>query len=115
MLFPVYHLFKFILENKAFEVITSQSSDPLSIDILALLSGMNLKMVLMNFTGDIQNVRLNDIPGKFSLKQLNAINFAEAVSELNWYQNTSIIQIGPGEKLLLEPFSLSFLEGKVHT
>jgi hypothetical protein len=115
MLFPVFHLFKFILENKAFEVIASQSSDPLSIDILALSSGTNLKIVLMNFTGDIQSVRLNDIPAKFSLKQLNAINFDEAVSERNWYHNTSIIQIGPGEKLLLEPFSLSFLEGKVHT
>jgi hypothetical protein len=115
MLFPVFHLLKFVLENKAFEVIASRSSDPLSIDVLALSLGMNLKIVLMNFTGDIQSVRLNDIPGKFSLKQLNAVNFAEAVSEMNWYHNTSIIQIGSGEKLLLEPFSLSFLEGKVHT
>jgi len=115
MIFPSYHLFKYVLDSKSFEVIGSQSSAPLKIDILALLNGINLKIILMNFTGVIQSVMLKDISGEFRMKQLNAGNFAEAVSDLNWYHDTSTIQIDPEEKLLLEPFSLSFIEGKVRT
>lgn len=115
MIFPVFHLFQFILDNKAFVVNASLSSDPLTVDILTLSHGIELKMILMNFTGGIQSVRLKDIYGDFSMKQLNAGNFAEAASDLKWFQNKSATQIDPGEKLLLEPFSLSFIEGEVRT
>jgi D-apionolactonase len=115
MIFPVFHLFKFVFDNKAFEANASLSSDALTVDILTLSHGIDLKMILMNFTSGIQSVRLNDIYGEFSMKQLNARNFAEAASDLNWYQNESTTQIDPVEKLMLEPFSLSFLEGKVRT
>jgi hypothetical protein len=115
MIFPVFHLFQFILENKTFVVNASNSSDPLTVDILTLSNGIDVKMILMNFTGSIQSVRLKDICSEFSMKQLNAGNFAEAVSDLKWYQNTSVTQTDTGNNLLLEPFSLSFIEGKVRT
>jgi D-apionolactonase len=113
MIFPVYHLFKFISDNKAFEVISSQSSDPLTIDVLALLHGINLKIILVNFTGDIQIVKLDDISGEFNMKQLNAVNFADAVSDPNWYNNSSSIRVDTGGKIIMEPFSLNFIEGKI--
>jgi hypothetical protein len=115
MIFPVFQLLKFVLRNKASEVLTSESSDPLSVDVMTLSTGMNLKIVLMNFTGEIKNVMLNDLSGEFSMQQLNAGNFADAIAEPGWFQNTSTKQIDPGGKLWLEPFSLSFIEGKVCT
>jgi hypothetical protein len=101
MLFPVFHLFKFILDNKAFEVTSSQSSDPLTIDILALSHGIDMKVVLMNFTNDIHSVMLKDIYGDFSMKQLTAGNFSDAVSDLKWYKNTSSIKLENEEKFLM--------------
>jgi hypothetical protein len=49
------------------------------------------------------------------MKQLNDGSFAKAASDLKWYQNQSATQIDPRKNLLLEPFSLSFIEGKVRT
>jgi hypothetical protein len=113
MIFPLFHVFRFILDNKAFVVNASLSSDPLTVDILTLSHGIELKMILMNFTGVIQTVRLKDIYGEFRMKQLNAGNFSEAASDMKWYQKQSATQIDPVKKLLLEPFSISFIEGKV--
>lgn len=114
MIFPVFHLFKFLLDNKASEVLVSHSSEPLSIDILTLSQGVNLKIVLMNFTSAIKSIRLKDISGNFSIKQINATTFAEAVSDQNWLKNATNRLINLNEKICLEPFSLNFVEGKVH-
>jgi hypothetical protein len=114
MIFPVFHLCRFVLDSKEFEVLASQSSDPLSIDILALSQGKKLKMVLMNFTGEAKSIRLKDISGEFSIKHLHAGNYAEAVSDSNWLMNLTAALTDVNENILLEPFSLNFVEGKVH-
>ena len=114
MIFPVFHLCRFVLDSKDFEVLPSQSSDPLSIDILTLSNGTKLKMVLMNFTGESKSIRLKDISGEVSVKHLHAGSFAEAVSDSNWLKNSTATLTDVNENILLEPFSLNFVEGKVH-
>jgi hypothetical protein len=112
MIFPVYHLFKFVLGNKAFEVIKTQSSDPLKMDILTLSNGSDLKIILMNFTSKTQSILLSDLDGKFHMKQLNAGNFAEAASDPDWYKNTLSECIDTNQRILTEPFSINIIEGK---
>ena len=113
MIFPVFHLFNYLLKNKSMKVIRSNSSFPLKVDILALSDGRYLKLILLNFTQEIQNVIFSEISGKASLKQLNAETYAEASADPNWLENSVDKQISLNEEILLEPFSISFMEERV--
>jgi hypothetical protein len=111
MIFPVFHLFRYILKNKYFKVIRSESSHPLDLDVLTLSDGQQLKIILANFTSNQQIIIFKTISGKFTIKRLNAENYAEASVDHNWTENSSAIPVYLNEKIIVEPFSLSFIDG----
>ena len=43
MIFPAYHVFKFLLANKSMSLIRSVSSKPLTIDCLAMTDGKQVR------------------------------------------------------------------------
>jgi hypothetical protein len=109
MIFPLYHVFRFLLKYKSFKVARSLSSHPLITDLLTLTNGKEHKMIGINFTKDSQYVIL-PVKGLFKIKQLNKESFAEASSDMNWIENRSGMNDFNGGRLFLQPFSVSFIE-----
>ncbi|HZY24517.1 MAG TPA: hypothetical protein VFE71_01715 [Bacteroidales bacterium] len=111
MIFPVYFVLKYILENKNFVTLECISTHPLEIDSLVITDGRHLKIILVNFTPEIQNVSINDCSGEFSLRKINQDNYTYAVSDAGWLEKSSTITVKFSEPLFVEPFSITFLEG----
>jgi hypothetical protein len=114
MIFPVYFVFQYLLRHKLFKVIKSECSRPLKVDTLALSDGKQVKLILTNFTSVQQQAIIEGCSGRLTIKQLNAENFADAVSDTNWYKKTSQTTINSNEHLLLRPFSISFIDGRIN-
>ena len=114
MIFPIYHVFRFILKEKSFRTIKCCSSDPLKVESLVFSDGIIRNVILVNFTGEKQNVALKIFKGTYSYKQLNEITYHEAVSDSSWIDKINTFNPGSGEKLFLEPFSVTFIEGSAN-
>ncbi len=57
-LFPVYHIFKYLLNHRQYLILHSVSNAPLVADALVLGDGQECNIILVNFTGNEQEVRL---------------------------------------------------------
>jgi len=112
MLFPVYFIFRYLLECKSYKVIKSNSSQPLKVITIVLSNGQDSKMVLVNFTSEPQKVNFrNSYEGSsFKIKQLNADTFNDAVINADWLEAAQIISIQTKEELLLSSYSINFID-----
>lgn len=110
MIFPVFHIFSYILKYKASKVIRSESSEPLKVDIISLSDGPKLRFILINYTSSNQNVSFKAISGKFAIKKLNAGNYADAVSDFKWIDGIPSMPVNLDEKISLEPYSVCFID-----
>jgi D-apionolactonase len=111
MLFPVYHLFNYILKDKSYGLVQCRSSRPLIADCLALSDGQRIKMVFMNFTSEGQKILCSRPSGKIKVKMLNAGTFSDATFDPEWIEKGWESRILQPEEMTLEPYSLTFLEG----
>jgi hypothetical protein len=111
MIFPVYHLFKWLLKDKSCRLTHSVSSKPLEVDCLALSNNSRIKLIAANFTSTKQKLLVHGLPGECRIKMLNAESYAEAAFDLSWiekdWQNLSRAE----EHVVLEPYCLTFIEG----
>ncbi len=114
MLFPLFHVFMFILKNKEYKVIKSISSHPLKADILSLSDGHNLKVILTNFTDSKQKIKADWNCEKLQIIQLNPESYVKAVTDKNWIEKTIKQELQGDEIINLEPFSVSFIEGRFY-
>jgi len=113
MIFPVFHVFRFLLANKSFRVIRSRSSKPLTTDCLALSDGKQARIILVNFTGSVQPLRFECCSGLFRIRSLDISSFAEAARDYRWtgIENEKITK---SQNLFnIEPYSINFIEGWV--
>lgn len=113
MIFPVFHVFSFLLTNKSFRVIRSKSSKPLSTDCLALSDGKQARIILVNFTGSVQPLRFECCSGLFRIRSLDASSFVDAACNFRWtgIENEKITR---SQNLFnIEPYSINFIEGWV--
>ncbi|MBW6502568.1 MAG: hypothetical protein K0B05_14350, partial [Bacteroidales bacterium] len=111
MIFPVYHVFRFLLGNKNMDAVKSVSSDPLRAECLALTDGKQARAILVNFTSAKLDAEIECCSGLFRIKSLSERNFAEAVSN---YQLTGISheEVVRSQSLFtIEPYSINFIEG----
>jgi hypothetical protein len=109
MIFPLFHIFRFVLKNKTFKVIRSRSSHPLKVDLLALSDGHNFKIIVANFNSEPQEVFFNFLKGEYSVRQLNNETFAEASRDIDWIENSSKTTVTADGRVHLSPFSVSFI------
>jgi D-apionolactonase len=112
MLFPLFHVFRFILKNKNYHNIKSISSQPLKVEILTLSDGQNLKVILTNFTGSTQKIKTGFNWHKIRIFQINSFTYLKVVTDKKWIENTSKQELSTDEIILLDPFSISFIEGR---
>jgi len=111
MIFPVFHIFKFILANKGFQVMKSQSSQPLFVDSIVLRDGSAIRAIIVNFTASHQTVEILGCQGDWNVKSLGIDSFELAVSNPLWLNNATGKNIIMRNNLSLSPFSISFIDG----
>jgi D-apionolactonase len=111
MIFPVYHIFKFILEGSCSGIAECTSSHPLNVDALVITVGTKLRMVLVNYMAPPQKVTFKGYPGEIIIKSLNEKTYLDAVSDPGWLEKAESTTIPADGIILLEPFSISFIEG----
>ena len=111
MIFPVFHVFRFLLGNKDLKLVKSKSSKPLVIDCLALTDGKKAKIILVNFTRSISKIQLECCSGLFRMRTLSVVSFPEAALNFRWtgIENEKIIK--SHSEFELEPYSINFIEG----
>ncbi len=111
MIFPVFHVFRFLLGNKDLKLIKSRSSRPLAIDCIALTDGKKAKIILVNLGGSVRSLQLECCSGLFRMRTLSAESFSEAALDFRWtgIENEKIIK--SHDSFTIEPYSLNFIEG----
>ena len=112
MFFPVALLFKFILDNKAYRIAECSSSHPLKVECMVLSDGHFMKMLVVNFSPEPQTVKQEGLSGYAEIRQMHAGNYAEFVSNLNWVENSPAAGINLEDDLLLDPYSISFINSE---
>jgi hypothetical protein len=111
MIFPVFHLFRFILENKNYQVVKSTSSSPSSIDLLVLKKHNIIKAIIMNFTPEVQYAGQGFCRDLLIISQSDADPLHETSSDsepLN--KKTPMME---DSVLHLKPLSITFIEGRL--
>jgi len=111
MIFPVFFIFRYLAGHRQMKVIKSISSDPLYADCLALTDGRQIRLILVNYTTEIQKVNLTGCTGMLKLRELNAQNYSEAATDHQWTGENTEKSHDCAEILKIEPFSINFIEG----
>ena len=111
MIFPVYHVFRFLLSNKNLNVIRSISSRPLIADCLTLTDGKQARLLLVNFTESRQSVRLDCCSGLFRVRTLSSFSFSEAASNSRWTGIENEKTIKSQNTFEIDPYSINYIEG----
>lgn len=111
MIFPVFHVFRFLMGNKDLKLIKSLSSKPLAIDCIALTDGKKAKIILVNLSGSVRSVQMECCSGLFRMRTLSASSYSEAALDFRWtgIENEKIIK--SHDTFHTEPYSLNFIEG----
>ena len=111
MIFPVFHVFRFLLSNKQLSLVNCFSSKPLVADCLALSDGKQGHLLLVNYTEARQKIKLECCSGLMRIRSLFSENYSEAADDNRWtgIKNEKIVKTQ--EAFEIEPFSLNFMEG----
>jgi hypothetical protein len=111
MIFPVYFIFRYLAGLRGMKVIKSVSSNPLHADCLALSDGRQIRLILVNFTSEIEQVLITGCTGRLRIRELNAESYSEAANNYLWTGEKTEKSLDCSEKLRLKPFSINFIEG----
>ena len=111
MIFPVYHVFRFLLGNKNMDIVKSISSDPLRAECLALTDGKQARAILVNFTSSEQLAEIECCSGLFRIRSLSKESFPEALSNHQWTGIASEEVVKSQGIFTIEPYSINFIEG----
>ena len=113
MIFPVFHVLRFILSSKSSRIVKSVSSDPLKVESLVISDGKKIRMVLVNFTGENQAAVPFQLKGQFNIREMNETNFPEVVSDRSWLEKPCETRSMSHDTIILSPFSVTFIEGYI--
>jgi D-apionolactonase len=110
-IFPVYHVFRFLLGQRDFRILKSSSSNPLISDSLILSNGESVRMIVVNFTGREQRVDVTGVCRVINFLVLDPGSYLEAAGNPNWVIDSEKITAVQDDSVTLQPWSLIFAEG----
>lgn len=113
MIFPVYHLFKWLLKDKSFRFISCRSSSPLEIDCMALSDGTTIKLIIVNFTSEKLRTVIHGLSKKIKLKILDAGSYPAAACDPKWIEGGWGNLFIEEDSIGLEPCSSMFIESQI--
>lgn len=111
MIFPMFFIFKYLSGIRDMKVVKSVSSNPLNVDCLSFTDGRKIKVLLANYTTEIQKVNLTNCTGMLKSRELNTQNYSEAALNFQWTGENTEKSHDCSETLSIYPFSISFIEG----
>jgi hypothetical protein len=111
MIFPVFFIFRYLSGLREMKIIKSVSSSPLYVDCLAFTDGRQIRMILINYSSEKRQVFITGCNGLLRVRELNAENYCEAANNYLWRGEKTEKSLNCSEKLRIEPFSISFIEG----
>lgn len=77
--YPLYHVLKSVTDFGSTQVLGSVSNRPLVVDGLVLSKGKAKRIILSNYSGEPQTVRIGTLKGKASLRTLDESNVQQAM------------------------------------
>jgi hypothetical protein len=77
--FPLYHVLADVGDFAGGQLISTLSSDPLTIDGLAMVKDGRTRLLLANFSPEAQRVTIHNLPAEIRIKYLNETNVQEAM------------------------------------
>jgi hypothetical protein len=84
--FPLYHVLADIGEFGDGDIVPASSSQPLNVDGIVLRKEGHTRMLLANYTGTTQAVRLEGTPASVRIRLLDETNAEEAMLEPERYR-----------------------------
>ena len=111
--FPVYHIFRWLLEDKSFNIIRSLSSRPLSADVLALCKESEVKITVFNTGSENLKLRINGVFSGLARICLETDTFEEAGNDPSWFGKVAWSPVSDDNTLTLSPYSITFLKGTI--
>lgn len=112
--FPLYHVLADIAEFSGGEIVSGfTSSKPLVVEGMALRTGERLRLLLANYTPDVQMITIHGLEGAFALRMLDETDFDEATRQPEAYraQPTTPLLADEGRIVLtLLPYALATLD-----
>jgi len=113
--YPMYHVFADVGDFIGADVLSVNSSDRLKVDGLVMQKGNAQRIMLANYTAEIQSVVINGVSGKFTFRSLDASNAEAAMSSPKTYRAAGgrVVEVAGGElKLELSPYAVIRLDSE---
>lgn len=111
--FPMYHVFADVGEFAEGQVLPGESSDPLTVDGLALRSAGRTRVLLANFTAQPQTVSAGPLGERVAVRQLDETNAGEAMRNPEAFRSRPAT-IHPTDRgnltLTLPPYAVACLD-----
>lgn len=113
-IFPIYAVFKDVLEFSGAEVLSSKSNKPLQFDGIVLKKGNDLRILLVNFLNSEIMVSIPAVEGRITFRQLDSA----CLRNEDWlnvlYTNSSIMTYSKENNLsvVLHPFAIITIDIK---
>jgi D-apionolactonase len=110
MVFPVFHIFRMLLDKGKFRVQGSYSTNPLLVDGFAVADGNSGLLFLSNMTRVCNKVFIRGINSYKFIMKMNAGNFEEITRTFQWPDSGDQVKIYPNsDALVLQPFETVIL------
>jgi D-apionolactonase len=113
LLYPVYYIFKNILEMKNGLLLPSVSSDPLKWEILAIKEGKRVKILVTSFAGSVQDIALPLPAGKYSVHYLDEDTYPVMMYDAGTVVEPRTLSPASPElaRVCLKPFATAIIDG----
>lgn len=108
MLFPMYWLFKQLLTGDKVEILHSESSQPLKLEIIAWETAGEKRMMLANFEPIEKQVRINAWKQSFDVLTMDEDNFQAFISDSEFMQKANWRHLS--NEISLKPHALAILK-----
>jgi hypothetical protein len=111
--YPLYYVLKSVADFGSTQVLGSVSNRPLVVDGLVLLKGKAKRIILSNYTGELQTVRIDSLKGKASLRTLDESNVQQAMMNASAFlkRPAKPLPIAQGTaSLRLKPYATAIID-----
>lgn len=108
MIFPVYHLLRFILHRKDAQIIRSRSSDPLSAEVLVLNTMNGQVFIIANFRNCATNIHFKNLKSETIHTHIDNSNYFLSTLNSGWMDRIPGKKIRLDKPVTLTPCSLNF-------
>jgi hypothetical protein len=112
MVFPLFHVFSYLLNFRNNRIIKCSSSSPLDAEMLAVETGDTARIIIINYTPAFKKIRIQNL-SKIDVKRvLSTDTFPDAVSDPDWIASGEDYEQDAGA-VLLPPCSVIFASAKI--